>query len=74
MGEVVSFQIVQGYSNHGGVSPSGTGGGGWSPDVVALCKDGSLWTIGLRQAYEDNPIWIRITPEPTGFRTKKETS
>jgi len=54
--KIVSFQIVQGYSS--------SMGSNWSPDVIALCEDGSLWCIGLKdfqKGYGQN--WKRMTPE-----------
>lgn len=58
MTKVVSFQVVQGY----------TGDNSWTPDVVALCEDGSLWTISL-SGFQDgtDKDWKRITPEPNAM-------
>jgi hypothetical protein len=49
--KVVSFQIAQAADR-------------WTPDVVALCEDGSLWTIGLADFEADSKTeWRRLTPE-----------
>ena len=55
MPKVVSFQIVQGYANQAGTK--------WSPDVVALCEDGSLWSIGLYEFHhnKDDGKWRKMT-------------
>lgn len=55
--KVVSFQIVQGVPSHGYNS-------GWTPDVIALCEDGSLWSIGLKEFQDGELGWKRMTPEP----------
>lgn len=53
--KVVSFQIVQGYIS---------GDRRWTPDVIALCEDGSLWCIGLDEFQSGNGAsWKRMTPE-----------
>ena len=57
--KVVSFQIVQGYARS-------ESSGGYSPDVIALCADGSLWWIGLSDFQDNNDTkWKRMTPELT---------
>lgn len=56
MKKVVSFQIVQGFGSSVGQN--------WTPDVIVLCEDGSLWLTSLtnfrRKGCTD---WIRLTPE-----------
>jgi hypothetical protein len=57
--KVISFQIVQGYSGSGRA---------WTPDVVVLCEDGSMWCMGLQdfqRGYGSYEGWKRMTPEPT---------
>lgn len=59
MRKIVSFQIVQGY-NYGDRSA-------WSPDIVALCEDGHMYTISLQSFYDGGAEWKRMTPNPSSF-------
>ena len=58
--KVVSFQIVQAQATASQSS--------WSPDVIALCEDGSLWLMGLAEFQQKSRYgtgdWKRMTPEP----------
>lgn len=51
--KIVSFQIAQGYS----------GQRSWTPDVVALCEDGSLWTISLSEFQRGWGSWKKMTDD-----------
>lgn len=53
--KVISFQIVQGYT---GSNRS------WTPDVIALCEDGSLWITSLSEYKYGLGNWKRMTSEP----------
>jgi hypothetical protein len=51
--KIISFQIVQGYLGDSQRD-------GWSPEVIALCEDGSLWMKPLSDRYSHKG-WTRIT-------------
>ena len=53
--KVVSFQVVQGYASAKETC--------WSPDIIALCEDGSLWALPLSHYQSGYLNWTRITPE-----------
>lgn len=55
--KVISFQVVQGWAGKDR---------NWTPDVIALCEDGSMWCIGLKDfqsEYGTHVGWKRMTPE-----------
>jgi hypothetical protein len=57
--KIVSFQIVQGF----GWGTQNTARS-WTPDVIALCADGSLWCLDLDEFQKGgSPNWMRMTPE-----------
>lgn len=55
--KIISFQIVQG---HAGSFHSI----GYTPDVVALCEDGSLWVIGISDFLKSYGCWKCLAPAP----------
>jgi hypothetical protein len=58
--KVVSFQIVQGFASASSKY--------WTPDVVALCEDGSMWYTNLTQFQHGyGGSWTRMTPQPTSY-------
>lgn len=54
--KIISFQIAQAAASARGST--------WSPDIIALCEDGSLWAMPL-SGYTSNYYhnWVRLTPE-----------
>ena len=52
--KILSFQIAQGYT---GQHRS------WTPDIVALCEDGSLWIMCLKEFQNCYGSWKKMTPD-----------
>ena len=57
--KVVSFQIVQGYPTS---LANNRYADGYTPDVVVLCEDGSMWAMGMSNFMKGySPNWKRMT-------------
>lgn len=53
--KIISFQISPGFKGHNKT---------YSPEVIALCKDGSLWTIDLYDFHNNYSCWKCLAPAP----------